>query len=43
MRFINFLNEKITKKEFDDVLDNPNINAGCEFEFYMESEHSNQN
>lgn len=38
MRFINFLNEKISKKEFDEVLDNPYLNAGCEFEFYLEED-----
>jgi hypothetical protein len=38
MRFLNFLNEKINKKEFDEVLDNPYLNAGCEFEFYLDEE-----
>jgi len=37
MKFKQYLiNEKITKKEFDEVLKNKNIWAGVEFEFYME-------
>jgi hypothetical protein len=35
--FADYLNEKITKKEFEDVLKNDNILSGCEFEFYIDS------
>jgi len=37
--FADYLNEKITKKEFEDVLKNDNILSGCEFEFYLDSEN----
>ena len=33
--FIEFLNEKITKKEFDTALKDSSIIGGCEFEFYL--------
>ena len=35
MRFQEYLNEKITKKEFESVLDRNEVNCGCEFEFYF--------
>jgi hypothetical protein len=34
--FLDYLNEKITKKEFDEALNNSNIIGGCEFEFYLQ-------
>jgi len=34
-RFKEYINEKITKSEFNEVLKNKDIWAGCEFEFYM--------
>jgi uncharacterized protein (DUF3820 family) len=42
--FADYLNEKITKKEFEDVLKNENILSGCEFEFYLEHDgyHSSE-
>ena len=37
MKFNQYLiNEKITSKEFDEVLKNANILGGAEFEFYLE-------
>jgi prefoldin subunit 5 len=35
MKFKQYIEEKITKKEFDEALTNRNIKAGCEFEFYL--------
>ena len=35
MKFKEYLNEKITSKEFDASLSNKNIKAGCEFEIYL--------
>ena len=37
MRFQDYLNEKITRKEFDTVLNKNEVNCGCEFEFYLDS------
>jgi hypothetical protein len=37
------LTEKISKKEMDDALANPNIIVGAEFEFYMREDYLNDN
>ena len=38
MKFQDYLNEKTSQKEFNDALKNRNINAGCEFEFYLDDD-----
>lgn len=38
MRFNEYITEKITKKQYKEALKNDNINAGCEFEFYIDDD-----
>ena len=38
MKFKEYLTEKTSKKEFDTALKNRKINAGCEFEFYLDED-----
>jgi len=41
MKFKQYINEKITKREYKEALENDNIIAGCEFEFYIDEENRN--
>ena len=38
MRLKQFLQESITQQEFAGVLENKNLLAGCEFEFYLDED-----
>jgi hypothetical protein len=38
MKFKEYMIEKITKREYKKALENDNINAGCEFEFYIDED-----
>jgi len=38
MKFQNFLNEKISKIEYEQAITNPNVLCGGEFEFYVDDE-----
>ena len=38
MKFKNYLNEKISKREYEEAITNPNVLCGGEFEFYVDDQ-----